>query len=70
MGVEIHRMFLNSTFHPSCPARGMGVEIGNGIAVTDEEAESCPARGMGVEMSGVSRIVSGKYSHAPRGAWE
>mgnify|MGYP005786131263 CR=1 FL=1 len=33
----------------SCPARGMGVEIGR-LYRKGKEEKSCPARGMGVEI--------------------
>ncbi len=53
----------------SCPARGMGVEIGVDPDTITVKM-SCPARGMGVEIPIPVRKGGVSNGHAPRGAWE
>ena len=67
MGVEISLKEKSISKMLSCPARGMGVEIGRDRDRLDNEGVM-PRRGMGVEIYGVDRaeplIPPG---HAPQG---
>ena len=57
MGVEIDAWAqAQYDLDASCPARGMGVEIGQ-ETVPVMGALSCPARGMGVEIKYYNRIL-------------